>query len=180
MILNVIIIFLLICGLFGGYKNGILRQLIITLGYVLSFFIAQQYYQMLAPHLTFIPYPTVDKSNDMYHLFKLLRTEEAYYNALAFLLIFIVAIIVVHMLASLIGGATRIPILRQINGLIGGALGVIQVYLFIFLILYIGAIYPADWTRDLIQSSSVAQWILENTPILSKQFFEWMTGFLPK
>lgn len=38
MVLNVIILILLIGGFFNGYRNGVLRQLIITIGYLLSFF----------------------------------------------------------------------------------------------------------------------------------------------
>ncbi|WP_163653642.1 CvpA family protein [Listeria sp. PSOL-1] len=180
MILNIIIIILLVFGLMNGYKNGFIRQLILTLGYILSLFVAYKYYAMLAPHLSFIPYPSADKSKEVYQLLEVLHTKEAYYNVLAFILIFLVAVIIVHMLASLVTGVTRIPILRQVNGLIGGLLGLVQVYLIIFLVLYIGAIYPAHWMVNFIHDSSIAQWILENTPVLSKRFYEWMTGVIPK
>ncbi|HHQ1158868.1 TPA: CvpA family protein, partial [Listeria innocua] len=107
-------------------------------------------------------------------------TETAYYNVLGFAIIFIVAIIVVHMLASLVGGLTKIPVLRQINGLLAAVFGVIKSYLIIFIVLFVMAIYPANWSENLIDSSTVAQWMLENTPILSEQFYDWMTDILPK
>ncbi|WP_430536149.1 CvpA family protein [Listeria rocourtiae] len=180
MVLNVIILILLIGGFFNGYRNGVLRQLIITIGYLLSFFVAYKYYEALAPHITFIPYPELDKSNDFYALLETLHTENAYYNSIAFLMIFLVATIVVHMIASLFKGVTNVPVLRQVNGLIGAALGVLQTYLIVFLILYVGAIFPAEWAQNAISGSSVAEWILKNTPLLSDAFYKWMTGILPK
>ncbi|EUJ44376.1 CvpA family membrane protein [Listeria rocourtiae FSL F6-920] len=113
-------------------------------------------------------------------LLETLHTENAYYNSIAFLLIFLVATIVVHMIASLFKGVTNVPVLRQVNGLIGAALGVLQTYLIVFLILYVGAIFPAEWSQNVISGSSVAEWILKNTPLLSDAFYKWMTGILPK
>ncbi|EUJ24690.1 CvpA family protein [Listeria grandensis] len=180
MILNAIILILLIGGFINGYRNGVLRQLIITIGYLLSFFVAYKYYEALAPHITFIPYPELEKSNDLYAVLDALHTEDAYYNSIAFLMIFLVAVIVVHMIASLFKGVTKVPVLRQVNGLIGAVLGVLQTYLVLFLLLYVGAIFPAEWAQNAITGSSVAEWILENTPILSESFYKWMTGILPK
>ncbi|MBC1315870.1 CvpA family protein [Listeria booriae] len=179
MILNVIIIIFLVGGFFNGYRNGVLRQLIITIGYLLSYFVAYKYYEMLAPHLTFIPYPELDKANDFYVLLESLHTENAYYNSIAFLIIFIVATIIVHMIASLFKGVTKVPVLRQVNGLIGALLGVLTTYLLIFLVLYVGAIFPAEWAQNAITGSSVAEWILKNTPWLSESFYKWMTSMLP-
>lgn len=180
MILNIIIIILLVGGFFTGYRNGFIRQLVITLGYFLSFFVAYHYFADLAPHLSFIPYPNVDKTDSVYKLLELLHTEEAYYNSIAFILIFLAAIIIVHMISSLIGNRTKIPVISQLNGLIGGILGVVATYLFIFVILYLTAIFPVEWAENLLKGSSVAAWILENTPILSEKFYDWMTGVLPK
>ncbi|AEO03310.1 CvpA family protein [Listeria monocytogenes] len=180
MILNAIILILLVCGFFAGFRTGLIKQLILLLGYILAFFISYTYYEDLAPHLTFIPYPGSDTADGLSIILQELRTETAYYNVLGFAIIFIVAIIVVHMLASLVGGLTKIPVLRQINGLLAAVFGVIKSYLIIFVVLFIMAIYPANWSENLIDSSTVAQWMLENTPILSEQFYDWMTDILPK
>lgn len=165
---------------FAGFRTGLIKQLILLLGYILAFFISYTYYEDLAPHLTFIPYPGSDTADGLSIILQELRTETAYYNVLGFAIIFIVAIIVVHMLASLVGGLTKIPVLRQINGLLAAVFGVIKSYLIIFVVLFIMAIYPANWSENLIDSSTVAQWMLENTPILSEQFYDWMTDILPK
>ncbi len=180
MIVNIIIIILLIGGFFTGYRNGFIRQLVVTLGYFLSFFVAYHYFSDLAPHLSFIPYPGTDATDSVYKLLEVLHTEEAYYNAIAFIIIFLAAIIIVHMISSLIGNRTKIPVISQVNGLIGGVLGVIAIYLFIFVVLYLTAIFPAEWAENLIHSSSISEWILENTPILSERFYDWMTGVLPE
>ncbi|MBC2018657.1 CvpA family protein [Listeria seeligeri] len=180
MILNAIILIILVCSFFAGFRAGLIKQLILLVGYILAFFVSYTYYEDLAPHLTFIPYPNVDSTSGLSAILQELRTETAYYNVLAFVIIFIVAIIIVHMLASLAGGLTKIPILRQINGLLAAVIGVINTYLFIFVALFIMAVYPATWTENVLHSSSIAQWILENTPILSMQFYDWMTDILPK
>lgn len=176
MILTIILIILLISGFFNGYRNGVLRQLITMVGYFLSFFVAYHYYSLLAPQIHFIPYPKPDRAEEgVNQLLALLHTEDAYYNVLAFLIIFIAALIVVHMLTKLIGFRGRIPVISQINGLIGGVLGVVTTYLLLFVILYLGAAYPSEWLNGVVENSSVAEWILTNTPILSERFYDWMT-----
>ncbi|EUJ27414.1 CvpA family membrane protein [Listeria floridensis FSL S10-1187] len=142
---------------------------------------AYHYYELLSPKLHFIPYPELDKSDgSVYELLKLLHTEEAYYNILAFIFIFVAALIVVHMLTAVTGSRTKIPVVSQVNGLIGGLLGVIATYLFLFVFLYLGAAYPSEWLKNVLEGSNVAQWILENTPILSERFYDWMTRVITK
>lgn len=38
MILNAIILILLVCGFFAGFRTGLIKQLILLLGYILAFF----------------------------------------------------------------------------------------------------------------------------------------------
>ncbi|MDA5700839.1 CvpA family protein, partial [Listeria monocytogenes] len=40
MILNAIILILLVCGFFAGFRTGLIKQLILLLGYILAFFIS--------------------------------------------------------------------------------------------------------------------------------------------
>ena len=52
----------------------------------------------------------------------------------------------------------------------GAILGFVEIYLIIFLILYVGTILPtSEWKTTIFTNSTLPGYILENTPILSKQ-----------
>lgn len=108
--------------LFRRIQNRPYQTTYLIIRLYFGIFISYTYYEDLAPHLTFIPYPGSDTADGLSIILQELRTETAYYNVLGFAIIFIVAIIVVHMLASLVGSLTKIPVLRQINGLLAAVL----------------------------------------------------------
>lgn len=181
MILNAIILILIISSFFKGFYSGFIRQAIILIGYVLAVVVASMYYDKLAPHLNFIPHPNFDSASETAvtsQLFDALQNADVYYNVLAFVIIFIVAIIIVGMIASFSRGVTKIPVLRQLNGLLGAILGAISSYITIFVLLYFAALFPVSWLMEAINDSSIAEWMMQNTPILSGQFIDWVTKVL--
>lgn len=178
MILNAIILILIISNFFKGFYVGFIRQLITLIGYILAIVVASMYYDKLAPYLNFIPHPNFDTTSNATAFLDALQNEAVYYNVLAFIIIFIAATIIVHMIASLSRGITNLPVLHQINGLLGAVLGAVTSYIYIFVLLYFAALFPIHWLMEAINDSSVAQWMMQNTPILSEQFVDWVTKVL--
>lgn len=65
-----------------------------------------------------------------------------------------------------------LPILSTVNRLLGAILGFIEVYLIVFVILFIVALTPMEFAQNWVNHSSIAQFIIEHTPILSKKIVD--------
>lgn len=58
--------------------------------------------------------------------------EAAYYNAIAFIVLFIIAKILLRIIGSFLSIVAGIPVIKQINQMLGAVLGFLEVYLFTF------------------------------------------------
>ena len=66
--------------------------------------------------------------------------EDAYYRAIAFVVIFFAVKIILQIIGSMLDFIAQIPVLKQLNVWAGGLLGFLEVYLIIFIVLFIGAL----------------------------------------
>ncbi|MER2061027.1 MAG: CvpA family protein, partial [Niallia sp.] len=62
-----------------------------------------------------------------------------------------------------------IPVLKQLNTWAGAVLGFIETYLLLFLLLYIFILIPINFMQVQLNESSVAAWMIENTPYFSEK-----------
>ncbi|PTY87310.1 CvpA family protein [Heyndrickxia sporothermodurans] len=171
---NLVILLILIIGFFVGLKRGFILQLIHITGFIIAFAVAYMYFKDLAPHLKlWIPYPALDENKSISMLLSGLNLEDAYYRAIAFAIIFFATKIILHIIGSALDFVARIPILKQLNVWAGGILGLLEVYLIIFIILYIGALLPIESIQHALDQSFIAKGIIKNTPILSNQIENW-------
>ena len=69
-------------------------------------------------------------------------------------------------------GLTFIPVLKQVNGLLGGVLSVLVLYVGLFLVLATASMITSDIVQNQFRSSGLARGIVKNTPILTKQAYE--------
>ena len=95
--------------------------------------------------------------------------ETAYYNAIAFAIVFFASKILWQMIGSMLNFITYLPILKQLNRWGGAILGFAEVYLIMFIILYIGALLPMDSIQEPLTNSFMAELIVKHTPFLSEQ-----------
>lgn len=79
---------------------------------------------------------------------------------------------IVRGLSNLLSPLTRLPIIHQLNSLLGGAADFIIKYLFIFIVLNFLLILPSQSIQDQYQQSPVSQWIVKKTPILSDKMIQ--------
>lgn len=171
--LSIIIIFLLLIGCIVGLRRGFILQAIHLVGWIIAFIVAFIYYDDLASRLTlWIPYPTIGENTALQVLLDAVNAEAAFYNGVAFFLIFIAVKIILQIIGSMLTFVTNIPVLRQLNLWLGGILGFLETYLFIFILLYMAALIPIEQVQDYIEGSWVAKGIVNNTPVFSQQIYE--------
>ncbi|GAK05166.1 possible colicin V production protein [Geomicrobium sp. JCM 19037] len=93
--------------------------------------------------------------------------EAVYYNGIAFAILFFATRILLHILASMLDFVSHLPVLRSVNRLLGGALGFVEAYLIVFVLLIVAALLPVDAVQQTIGNSSIARLIIDHTPFLS-------------
>ncbi|MED4203126.1 CvpA family protein [Neobacillus mesonae] len=172
--LDLAIIIFLVIGFFVGLKRGFILQLVHLTSFIIAYVVAYLYYGELAPKLTlWIPYPTFGDDPTLKILTGSSDMETAFYRAIAFVIIFIAVKIVLQIIGSMLDFIAHLPVLKQLNIWAGGILGFLEVYLIIFIVLYIAALIPIEHFQTLLDQSSLAKTIVNYTPILSEQVKSW-------
>src|SRR5699024_7154002 len=113
--LSIIILFVLVFGFFMGLKRGFILQLMHLIGYIASFVVATLFYRELAQHLSlWIPYPELSDDSLWAMFLASAPLESAFYNGIAFFILFIFVKIVLQIIASMLDFLARLPLLRQV------------------------------------------------------------------
>lgn len=170
------IIFFLLMGTYSGYRRGLVLQLILTLGFVISYYFAGKYFSELSEYLQLmIPYPTasLNESFVFYSDTLGLRLDEAFYNGASFLAILFIGWLLTRIVGGLAQGVKYLPLIRQVNSLGGAVLGAATSYIGIFLILFILTMLPIDFIQNQFANSGLAKLIIVHTPALSEQIYQW-------
>ncbi|MCZ0704578.1 putative membrane protein required for colicin V production [Natronobacillus azotifigens] len=167
--IDLLILALLVLGVLRGLKRGFILQFFHFISFFVAFFVAVFFYGSLAQQLEMIiPYPRIG-SDEWAFFLDSLPLESAYYNAIAFAILFFVTKIVLSIISSMLDFVAELPILNMVNGLLGAVFGFFETYLVLFVLLYIGSLLPISFIQNLLESSSMAAFIVEHTPIFSNQ-----------
>ncbi|WP_042223285.1 CvpA family protein [Oceanobacillus manasiensis] len=167
---DLIILIILVFGLLMGLKRGFILQLFHLLGFIVALIVAALYYDKLGPKLTlWIPYPELSNEGAWAEFLQALPLESGFYNAIAFVVIFFAVRIILQIIASMLDVVASLPVLNSVNKLLGAVLGFVEVYLLLFIVLYIMALTPIESIQSWINDSSIALAMLENTPYLSEK-----------
>ena len=110
--------------------------------------------------------------------FETISLDTAYYRAVAFAILFFGTRIAAQIIGSMLDFLSHLPILKQVNSWAGAVLGFVEVYLIVFIFLYIGALVPLEMVQSSISDSSMAKGIVENTPIFSEKLQELWSGYM--
>jgi len=168
--LDLAVLAILVIGFIVGLKRGFILQTIHLAGFIVAFIVAYIYYEQLAPKLTlWIPYPNLGSNTTLHLIFENANLETAYYRAIAFAAIFFAVKILLQIIGSMLDFVANLPILHQLNVWAGGLLGLVEVYLVMFIILYIAALLPIQAIQDPLNDSILAENIIKNTPVFSQQ-----------
>ncbi|OIS61965.1 hypothetical protein A4A36_21605, partial [Bacillus subtilis] len=115
--LDIIILILLLMGTLLGLKRGFILQFIRLTSFILSIAFAALFYKNVAPHLKWIPAPDFSAGQPALSFFTG-NLEAAYYNAIAFIVLFIIAKILLRIIGSFLSIVAGIPVIKQINQLL--------------------------------------------------------------
>ncbi len=179
MLLDLGLLIVLTIGFFIGLRRGFILQLIHLVGFIISFIVAYIYYDRLAPKLVlWVPYPDFDPGKTITMLLGDMSFSDAYYRAIAFVLIFIVVRVVLGIIGSALDFVASLPLVRTLNVWAGGFLGLIETYLYIFIILYIMALLPIASIQQALGDSLVANGMIKHTPILSSEVKKWWIDYI--
>ncbi|MFP3339873.1 CvpA family protein, partial [Micrococcus sp. SIMBA_131] len=81
-----------------------------------------------------------------------------------------------QIIGSMLDFLADLPILRTVNGWLGGVLGFVEVYVVVFLFLFIAALVPNETVQTAISNSFLAESIVKHTPVLTEQIKDlWST-----
>ncbi|MEK4565850.1 CvpA family protein [Alkalihalobacillus sp. FSL R5-0424] len=168
--LSIIILLMLVFSFFVGRRRGFILQLIHLTGFIISLYVAYRYSGNLADNIQFrliIPFPEFDGDGIGGMLIQAFNTEDVYYRAIAFAILFFATRIILHIVGTMLDFVAHLPILRTINKLLGGILCIVETYLIVFVLLYVAAVLQIDVVQGFMQDSIVAQFMLNHTPFLS-------------
>ncbi|ALC89737.1 hypothetical protein AM500_08115 [Bacillus sp. FJAT-18017] len=172
--LDLAIILLFIMGFFIGLKRGFILQFIHLIGFIVAYIVAYKYYDILAPRLKlWVPYPSLGETSPLSVLTSATGAEDAFYRAFAFIAIFIAVKVLIQIIGAMLDFLAHLPIIKHLNIWAGGALGFLEVYLILFLLLYIGALVPMGFIQEAMKDSVLAEGMIKHTPVLSQQLKEW-------
>ena len=167
--LDLAVLIILCFGFLMGLKRGFILQLIHLTGFMIASIIAYLYYDQLAPKLTlWVPYPNISTDLTLPFVFDNVNLEDAYYRAIAFVVIFFAVKILLQIIGSMLDFVAQIPVLKQLNIWAGGMLGFIEVYLITFILLFIAALLPIESLQGPLTDSILAEFMIKHTPILSQ------------
>lgn len=164
-VVDVIIIALLILGGVAGFKAGVIKKLTDFIGMFVVIILA--FY--LKNYISVIMYENLP----FFNFFGLINDIDALnillYEVIAFLVIFIALLFVLKVVLMLTGLVEKIlkatVILSIPSKLLGIVVGVIEMYVYLFLILVIVSLPIFD--SSFLKDSKMNNFILNNTPVLS-------------
>ncbi|MHC9532377.1 CvpA family protein [Dellaglioa sp. L3N] len=165
MIVSLVVIFLLIVSFFSGYKKGLVLTLLRIVGFVAIYLFARILTSPVTNWLGgyFPKFSTTDNTTITNHL------QTNFYLMIVFAVLFFVGGILVRSIIRVINSITKLPIIHQVNSLIGGLLSVVLMFIFIFIGLTILSVWPNEKINAAVSESVVAQKILTNTPTMAKK-----------
>lgn len=164
-VVDVIIIALLILGGVAGFKAGVIKKLTDFIGMfvviILAFYLKNYISVIMYENLPFFNFFGLINGIDTLNILL--------YEVIAFLVIFIALLFVLKVVLMLTGLVEKIlkatVILSIPSKLLGIVVGVIEMYVYLFLILVIVSLPIFD--SSFLKDSKMNNFIINNTPVLS-------------
>ncbi|MGD9677456.1 MAG: CvpA family protein [Vulcanibacillus sp.] len=170
-ILDIIIIVVVILFILKGYQAGLVKQIINFFGYIVALIVAYKYYWTLSPYLeAVIPLPSFETSS-LYMFSEFFNWQDMFYNAIAFILIFIGVKILLAIILVILEQVVRIPGLAIINRTSGALIGLVESLIIVILLVNFISIMPWASMQTYIDGSIISNSILEFTPNLTEKIF---------
>lgn len=177
--LDLILIIILLIGLFIGLNRGFILQFFHLIGFITAFIVAAIYYRDLAERLKlWIPYKELSDHEMWPDFLQTLPVETAFYSIVSFAILFFAVKIVLQIIATMLDFVAAIPLISSVNKILGALLGFLEIYLIVFILLFVFALTPIEWIQSLINNSGIALFMLEKTPYFSNKLFELIQTYV--
>lgn len=180
--LTLVILLTLMIGVYVGYQRGLTLQLVYTLGYWVSFLVAQHNYKALGKQLELlIPYPspTLETKFVLFNPAWSFDMDRAFYAGFAFVLILLVGWLLTRFLGMLSYGLTFIPILKSGNDGLGAILGGVVSLVGLVIVLTLLAMIPIGFIQNMFEKSSLAKVVIAKTPVISSMLHDlWINKII--
>lgn len=173
---TILCIIVIATGMYAGYRRGIVLEGVYAVGYMLSFFMASQKYQVIGDKIElFIPYPAPTRTTKLLFFDQklLFDLDKGFYAALGFVIILFVGYLLTRFVGMLCYGLTFKSVFRKNNQLLGGILNGVLTYIGLVIALYMLSMIPLDRLQTALHNSTLARMMIEHTPMLSAQLYEW-------
>ena len=168
---DIIIVILLFLGIYLGHKRGLIMQLFYVGTMIIGLIVSMLFSTRLAylfPSL--IPIPA-DVTTGLEGVYAGLNIPTTYYRIVSFVVLFIVIRLIIQIIASALGVIRKLPLIKITDRYLGAILGFVEIYLIVFVVLYLVTVLPTpDWKIAIFKDSVLPDYIIQNTPVLSKQF----------
>ena len=172
--LDILLLLLLVASFIIGAKRGLIVQLMHVVTLIVAFVVALIYYKPLAQKFVlWIPYPAFTDGITQTINLEAIDVDRTFYQVLAFALIFFVVKFALQIVASIFDFLTYLPVLHTVNRLLGAVFGFVEMYLLLFLALYVFALLPIEKIQVILADSSLTRFMLEKTPIFTSLVKEW-------
>lgn len=185
MLLSLFIIIVLLYSIYIGVKRGLILQIILSIGFYLSFGFASAFYSVLSKYVELIvPYPTPQLVEEspfaLYGLEHLFDLHTPFYNGLSFLMLFFIGWLLTRLAGRLLVFVSDIDIDEKISNIGGAVLSFFAHYIGLFLIMFLVSTLPFGFVQRQIESSFLTRAIVTKTPELSKEFYQrWVEDVDP-
>jgi uncharacterized membrane protein required for colicin V production len=174
-LVDIIIVVLLLFGAIKGFRRGFTKQLFSFLGFIAVVFLAFHFKNYISvfmyENLPFFPFGGILKGVTVLNI--------ALYEIIAFFLVLAVLMIILKVVLFASGVFETLLNMTIILGIpskiMGAVLGVLEVYVIIFIALYILSL--PNFNISMLRESSASERILSDTPVLSGYIDQTMKVF---
>lgn len=172
--LDLLLLILFVISVVIGAKRGFILQVVHLTSYVVALIVAFIYYKPLAQKFVlWIPYPGFTEGATMTLVLDSLDIDRTFYRVFAFAVIFFTVKIALQIIGSMFDFLAHLPVFSSVNYVLGAMLGFVEVYLLLFIALYVLALIPLESIQSLTDSSIITKLMLEHTPIITGLFQNW-------
>ncbi len=174
-VLDSIIILFLLMGAIVGFKRGVIKSATMFIGAILVIFLSYSLKNPVSKILySFLPF--FNFAGDFEGLTVL---NIVIYEALAFVLVYIVLMSILQLIIKVTGGIETILKFTIVLGIpskmMGALFGLCETFLFVFVALFLLSQIPT--TNEFVRSSTLGEKILNSSPVISGITQEYYRAF---
>lgn len=176
MLLSLVIIFVFLYSIYIGVKRGLIRQLVMSIGFFLAYGFASSMHVWLNQFVEIVvPYPTPPLAEEspfaLYDLSLIFHMDQPFYLGLSFLILLFIGWALTRIVGRIFAFTSEFSIDETISNVGGALLSFFAHYVGLFVVLFVISTLPFSFVQNQIESSWLAKTIITRTPELSDDLY---------